>query len=176
MRRDVLIVTIPISYVYYVCFFTSIKVTDHTKTETIAWTPTVTITSLESEQTRTPTNECTNPSGFFCTTFTSFHFIFSLILFLSHQSKKACTTIKPLSFRIFSSSIGKVTMADRVPPRGIEQNWTIDQQGAALLNRLPNSTSVSGNLLEVANTHLENTTFISNEAEAHHQTLCEIVT
>ena len=67
-------------------------------------------------------------------------------------------------------------MADRVPPRGIEQNWTIDQQGAALLNRLPNSTSVSGNLLEVTNTHLENTTFISDEAEAHHQTLHEMVT
>ena len=66
-------------------------------------------------------------------------------------------------------------MAKRVPPQGIEQNWTIDQQGAALLNCLQNSTSVSGNLLEVTNKHLENTTFISDEVETHHQTLHEMV-
>ena len=67
-------------------------------------------------------------------------------------------------------------MADPVPPRGIDRNWTIVQEGAALLNRIPNSTLVSGSQLEVSNTHLENTTLISNEAEAHHQTLCELVT
>ena len=67
-------------------------------------------------------------------------------------------------------------MAQRVLRREIELNWSIEDQGAALLNRLPNSTSVSGNLLEVANTYLENTTLISDAAEAHHQHLREMVT
>ena len=62
-------------------------------------------------------------------------------------------------------------MAQRVPFREIKQNWNIKQQGVALLNCLPNSTLVSGNLLEVANAHLENTTLISNTAEDHHQYL-----
>ena len=70
----------------------------------------------------------------------------------------------------------QIKMAWRVPRRKIERNWSIEHQGAALLNRLPNSTSVSGNLLEIANTHLENTTFISDATEAHHQHLCEKVT
>ena len=67
-------------------------------------------------------------------------------------------------------------MAKCFPPRGIEQNWTIDQHGAVLLNCLPNSTSVSGNLLEVANKHLVNITFIHDEAETQYQHLLEMVT
>ena len=66
-------------------------------------------------------------------------------------------------------------MNERAPPRNIEPNWTIAQQGAVLLNRLPNSTSVSGNQLEVANDHLINTTLIRDEAETQHQHLREMV-
>ena len=66
-------------------------------------------------------------------------------------------------------------MNERAPPRIIERNWTIAEQGAVLLNRIPNSTSVSGNQLEVANDHLINTTRIRDEAETQHQHLREMV-
>ena len=67
-------------------------------------------------------------------------------------------------------------MAKHGSPRNIDQNWPIDQHGNVLLNCLPNSTLVSGNLLEVANEHLVNTTFIRDEAETQHQHLREMVT
>ena len=67
-------------------------------------------------------------------------------------------------------------MAKRGPPRSIDWKWTIDQHGVVLLNRLPNSTLVSRNLLEVANEHLVNTTFIRDEAETQHQHIREMVT
>ena len=66
-------------------------------------------------------------------------------------------------------------MNERAPPRITERNWTIAEQGAVLLNRLPNSTSVSGNQLEVANDHLINTTRLRDEAETQHQHLREMV-
>ena len=52
--------------------------------------------------------------------------------------------------------------------RLIERDWQIDVQGVALLNCTPNSTSVSGNALDVANTRLARTTATSNAAEVHY--------
>ena len=66
-------------------------------------------------------------------------------------------------------------MAQHIHFREIERNWRIKEQGVALLNCIPNSTLVSGNLLEVVNVHLDNTTLISNTAENYHEYLVGLV-
>lgn len=55
--------------------------------------------------------------------------------------------------------------------RGVEQNYRLNVQGAVLLNWMPDSTSIPGNALEVANTHLNLTTTTSNAAEDIYLTL-----
>ena len=109
---------------------------------------------------------CTDPPDFFPTIFTAFLSLFSSYFFF-RNNQNACTNNKPLSSinLLFCSTIN---MARRIDMRCVKRDWIIDVQGVALLNRTPNSTSVSGNCLEVANAHLDSTTSTSDAAEAHH--------
>ena len=59
--------------------------------------------------------------------------------------------------------------------RRIVQNYCLNVHRAALLNRMPNSTSVSENSFEVANVHLALTITTSNVAEDIYRSLWETV-
>ena len=95
-------------------------------------------------------------------------FFFHLIIYILQQLKTGTNNHLFLKLTLLLPSV--ITMARR-----IKQNYRINVHRAALLNCTPNSTSVSGNALEVTDVHLTLTTATNNAVEDIYQSLGETV-